>query len=328
MNLLKQLQNDAGIYFPAQKLLDSKTKQAIAMDADLATNANGGIPAWLLTYVDPNIIDVILTPLKCAEIFGEVKKGDWTTETAMFLTVEPTGETSSYGDYSNNGVSGVNVNFPQRQSYHYQTFTRWGEREVARAGEAKIDYVTQVNKASIMTLNRFQNKTYLFGVDGLENYGLLNDPALTPAITSAKTWDNSTGEEVYDSVRDLFKKLVQQTGGNIDMNSPLLLILSPENSVNLTKTNQYNVNVLDQLKKNFPNLRVETIPEYATQAGEMVQLIVEELNGQKTVECAFTEKLRAHQMELRGSYIQQKKSQGTFGTIIYQPFCIAQMIVS
>lgn len=328
MNLLKQLQNDAGIYFPAQKLLDSKTKQAIAMDADLATNANGGIPAWLLTYVDPNIIDVILTPLKCAEIFGEVKKGDWTTETAMFLTVEPTGETSSYGDYSNNGVSGVNVNFPQRQSYHYQTFTRWGEREVARAGEAKIDYVTQVNKASIMTLNRFQNKTYLFGVDGLENYGLLNDPALTPATTSAKTWDNSTGEEVYDSVRDLFKKLVQQTGGNVDMNSPLLLILSPECSVNLTKTNQYNVNVLDQLKKNFPNLRVETIPEYATQAGEMVQLIVEELNGQKTVECAFTEKLRAHQMELRGSYIQQKKSQGTFGTIIYQPFCIAQMIVS
>ena len=82
------------------------------------------------------------------------------------------------------------------------------------------------------------------------------------------------------------------------------------------------------MKKNFPNLRVETIPEYATQAGEMVQLIVEELNGQKTVECAFTEKLRAHQMELRGSYIQQKKSQGTFGTIIYQPFCIAQMIVS
>lgn len=328
MNLLKQLENQAGIYFPAKKLLDDKTKQAIAMDADLATNANGGIPAWLLTYVDPNIIDVILTPLKCAEIFGEVKKGDWTTETAMFLTVEPTGETSSYGDYSNNGVSGVNVNFPQRQSYHYQTFTRWGEREVARAGEAKIDYVTQVNKASIMTLNRFQNKTYLFGVDGLENYGLLNDPALSAPIQSTQDWDNATGEQVYEDIRKLFMKLVQQTGGNVDMNTPLLLVLSPENSVNLTKTNQYNVNVLDQLKKNFPNLRVETIPEYATQAGQVVQLIVEDLNGQKTVEMGFTEKMRAHQMEMRGSYIQQKKSQGTFGAIIYQPFAIAQMLTN
>ena len=76
--------------------------------------------------------------MKAAEIFGEVKKGDWTTETAMFMLVEPTGEVSSYGDYNNNGVSGANVNFPQRQSYHYQVFTRWGEREVARAGEPRL----------------------------------------------------------------------------------------------------------------------------------------------------------------------------------------------
>lgn len=96
----------------------------------------------------------------------------------------------------------------------------------------------------------------------------------------------------------------------------------------LTKTNQYNVNVYDQLAKNFPNLRVETIPEYATAAGEMVQLIVEELLGQKTVEMGFTEKLRAHTIEPKGSYIQQKKSQGTWGAIIYRPFCIASMTVS
>lgn len=47
--------------------------------------------------------------------------------------------------------------------------------------------------------------------------------------------------------------------------------------VNLTKTNQYNVNVTDQLKKNFPNLRIETAVEYSTDAGELVQLIVERL---------------------------------------------------
>jgi hypothetical protein len=35
------------------------------------------------------------------------------------------------------------------------------------------------------------------------------------------------------------------------------------------------VNVTDQLKKNFPNLRIETAVEYSTDAGELVQLIVE-----------------------------------------------------
>ena len=327
-----QLERDAGIVFMGggKKLMDDKIAAALAMDAQpgLTTVGNSGIPAWMLNYVDPQLIEIILQPTKAAEVFGEMKKGDWTTETATFMTVEPTGEVSSYGDYNNNGVSGVNVNFPQRQSYHYQVFTRWGEREVARAGEAKIDYVARVNEASINALNRFQNKTYLFGVKGLQNYGVLNDPSLPATTAAAKTWANSTGEEVYESIRKLFQTLLKQTGGKIDMNTPLLLVCSPTASVDLTKTNQYNVNVIDQLKKNFPNLRVETIPEYSATSGETVQLIVEELDGQRTLDCAFTEKMRAHNMVLEASSIKQKKSQGTWGAIIYRPFCIATMTVS
>lgn len=327
-----QLERDAGIVFMGggKKLMDDKIAAALAMDAQpgLTTVGNSGIPAWMLNYVDPQLIEIILQPTKAAEVFGEMKKGDWTTETATFMTVEPTGEVSSYGDYNNNGVSGVNVNFPQRQSYHYQVFTRWGEREVARAGEAKIDYVARVNEASVNALNRFQNKTYLFGVKGLQNYGVLNDPSLPASTAAAKTWASSTGEEVYESIRKLFQKLLKQTGGKIDMNTPLLLVCSPTASVDLTKTNQYNVNVIDQLKKNFPNLRVETIPEYSAASGETVQLIVEELDGQRTLDCAFTEKMRAHNMVLEASSIKQKKSQGTWGTIIYRPFCIATMTVS
>lgn len=327
-----QLERDAGIVFMGggKKLMDDKIATALAMDAQpaLTTVGNSGIPAWMLNYVDPKLIEIVLQPMKAAEIFGEVKKGDWTTETATFMTVEPTGEVSSYGDYNNNGVSGVNVNFPQRQSYHYQVFTRWGEREVARAGEAKIDYVARVNQASVNALNRFQNKTYLFGVAGLQNYGILNDPSLLASTAAAKTWANSTGEEVYESIRKLFQNLLKQTGGKIDMQTPMLLVCSPTASVELTKTNQYNVNVADQLKKNFPNLRVETIPEYSAAAGETVQLIVEELEGQRTLECGFTEKLRAHNMVLEASAIKQKKSQGTWGAIIYRPFCIATMTVS
>lgn len=327
-----QLERDAGIVFMGggKKLMDDKVAAALAMDAQpgLTTVGNSGIPAWMLNYVDPQLIEIILQPTKAAEVFGEMKKGDWTTETATFMTVEPTGEVSSYGDYNNNGVSGVNVNFPQRQSYHYQVFTRWGEREVARAGEAKIDYVARVNEASVNALNRFQNKTYLFGVKGLQNYGVLNDPSLPATTTAAKTWANSTGEEVYESIRKLFQTLLKQTGGKIDMNTPLLLVCSPTASVDLTKTNQYNVNVIDQLKKNFPNLRVETIPEYSAASGETVQLIVEELDGQRTLDCAFTEKMRAHNMVLEASSIKQKKSQGTWGAIIHRPFCIATMTVS
>lgn len=328
----QKLAQDAGIVFMGgqKKLLTDDVSRTLAMDAQpaLTTVGNSGIPAWMLTYVDPKLIDVALQPMKAAEIFGEVKKGDWTTETAMFMMVEPTGEVSSYGDYSNNGVSGANVNFPQRQSYHYQVFTRWGEREVARAGEAKIDYVNRVNHASVNALNRFQNKSYFFGIAGLQNYGILNDPDLPSATAASTAWASATGEQVYESIRKLFQSLLAQTGGLIDMNTSLLLVCSPTASVELTKTNQYNVNVYDQVKKNFPNLRIETAPEYSTSSGETVQLIVEDLDGQRTIEPAFTEKLRAHNMVMKASSIEQKKSQGTWGAIIYRPFCIATMTVS
>jgi hypothetical protein len=57
-----------------------------------------------------------------------------------------------------------------------------------------------------------------------------------------------------------------------------------------------------------------------------MQLIAESLDGQKTGYCGFTEKMRAHPI-IRGlSWFEQKKSQGTWGTLIFQPFAIAGML--
>ena len=182
----------AGIEFIGQPNMDflkvDKMKNILAMDAQpaLVTTSNAGIPAFLSTYLDPKLIEVLVSPMKATEIVGsEEKKGDFTTETIMFEVVENTGEVSSYGDYNENGSAGINVDFPQRQSYLYQTITQWGERQLERAGLAKLDFASRINMASILTLNKFQNLSYFFGVGGLQNYGLLNDPNLLPALTPA-----------------------------------------------------------------------------------------------------------------------------------------------
>ena len=102
--------------------------------------------------------------------------------------------------------------------------------------------------------------------------------------------------------------------------------MSPTSEAELTKTTEFNVNVADLLKKNFPNLTVKTAPEYTTGSGELVQLIVDELEGQRTASCGFTEKMRAHPIVVQSSSFKQKKSQGTWGTVIFRPFLIAQML--
>ncbi|WP_096978829.1 DUF2184 domain-containing protein [Escherichia coli] len=308
---------------------------ALAMDAQpsMVTVGNSGIPAYFTNYVDPELIRVLVTPMKAAEIIGEVKKGDWTTLTAQFPVVESTGETSSYGDFNNNGMTAANVNWVPRQSYHYQTHTRWGERELDMYGAARIGYAAELNVVSALTLNKFQNKSYFYGIQGLQNYGLLNDPSLSPSITpnatgagGAVTWASKDGQAVYDDVVKLFGQLVAQTRGLIERDAAMKLCMSPTAEVNLTKTNQFNVNVTDMLKKNFPNLRVITAVEYSTEAGEMVQIIAEKLGETDTAYAAFTEKMRAHAVVVEESSWKQKKSGGTWGAIIRQPLAIASML--
>lgn len=334
------LQAQYGIVLP--EAYQYYPENLLAMDAQpaLVTISNSGIPAYLANYVDPNFVKVLVAPNRAAQILGEAKKGDWTTMTATFPIIETTGEVSSYGDWNENGSTGANANFPQRQSYHYQTITQWGERQLEMVALAKIDWASRLNIASAVVLDKYQNNTYFYGVTGLQNYGLLNDPGLLPAIapgvkaygaTSISWLTNgaitATANEIYTDIQRLFAQLVAQSAGLIEMDAQLVLACSPAISVALTTTNSFNVNVFDLLKKNFPNIRFETAMQYEnTAAGNLIQLIATTVDGQETGYCAFTEKMRAHAIVRMTSSFLQKKSQGTWGAVILQPFAIAQMV--
>lgn len=334
-DLLAQMRKQMGINFDAQPgemmltpyVLDGQGDLAADAQPELVTVMNAGIPAFLSNYLDPRIIEVLVSPMKAAEIAGETKKGEWTTTVATFPVIESTGEVAAYGDFNNNGSAEANANFPQRQSYHYQTITQWGQKELANGELAKIDWASRVNVASVLVLNKFQNQSYFFGVSGLANYGMLNDPNLSAPIVPTAAWNTATAEQIYNDVIRLFKLLQTQANGTIDQEARMTLALSPVNDVNLSKTTSFfAANVRDQLKKNFPNIRVMTAPEYLTTSGELVQLVVDEVEGQETWTTAFTEKLRAHNMVVDLSSYKQKKSQGTWGTVIFRPVYIAQML--
>ena len=308
--------------------------RSVALDAQpaLVTAANAGIPSLFTTFVDPNNIEILVSPTKAAELYGETKKGTWVSDTAMFIVVERTGEVSSYGDFSQDGVSNANVNFPQRQSYHYQTNTRWGERELARMAEAKVDWASKINEGSILALKKYQNYVYLYGISGLQLYGGTNDPSPPASIAPTATWFGADGAVIYADILRLVQQLVLQGNGLIDAETPMTMGVSPGNAVNFNNTNTYNVNVYTQIKTNFPNLKIVTVPEFAINGGgnaggtEFVQLIADSVEGQRTCEAAFTEKMRAHAIVTKTSSWEQKKSQGAWGTIIYRPVFIASML--
>jgi hypothetical protein len=160
---------------------------------------------------------------------------------------------------------------------------------------------------------------------------LLNDPSLIAPIAPTNqggsiTWAAKDALGVYADIQALFTQLQTQANGLVELDTKMTLAMSPTAQVALTKATSFNVNVEDLIKKNFPNLTVKTAPEYATSSGNLVQLIADEIEGQRTVAVAFTEKLRAHPIKIELSSFMQKKSQGTFGAIVYRPFLIAQML--
>ena len=340
-----------GVYFPgAQSYLpdEYRTNFALAMDAQpsLATTPNAGIPAYLTYWTDPKVFKVLFAPNKAAEILGETRKGTWTDTTALFPTVEHTGEISSYDDFAENGRVGANTMFPQRQNYLFQTNLEYGDLELERAGLARINWVQELNVAAATVINKFLNLSYLFGIAGLQNYGLTNDPALTASITPAPKayggvkWVNNgqivaTASEIYADIQAAYLQLVIQTGGLVQQDTKLVAAVPTQAGVALTATNSFNINVSDLLKNNFPNLRIEPLVQYnaysaanpqGIQGGNLFQLIAEEIDGQETGYVAFSEKLRAHRIIAASSAFRQKISAGSWGAVLRQPANVASML--
>ncbi len=347
----KAMHEERGVTFPeAVSYIPEQFRGRLdlAMDAQpgLSTEANSAVPAMLTTYIDPQVYEILFSPNKAAEILGERRNGDWLMETAMFPVVEHTGEVSSYGDFNENGRAGANTNWPNRQSYSYQTMKEYGQRELERAGLARINWVAEIDRAAATVMKKYENFTYFFGVQGLQNYGLLNDPNLSGALSPAPkaaggtAWVQNgvivaTPNEIYTDIQSILLQLISQTNGLVNEESKLVLALSPQSKFALTATNSFNVNVRTLLKENLPNIRIVDAVQYGALsstnpqgvvAGNFVQLIAEETEGQQTGYCAFTEKMRAFKIIPGTSSFKQKVMGGSWGTIWRMPVNVASMV--
>jgi len=325
-----------------------KKNMDLAMDAQpqLVTVANSGIPAYLTFFTDPDILRVLQAPNKAAELFGEKQKGTWTDSTLIFPVVEQTYEVSSYGDFNNNGRAGINMVFPERQPYLYQTVVEYGNLEIARAGLAKIGFVAEQKAAAVNGLNKFGNLAYFKGIQGLQNYGLLTDPNLYPAIAPIPkanggvawlngTAPNATANEIFADIQQLVNQLINQSSGMIDVDSNFILAMSPHSQGALTATNTFNVNVMALLKNNYKNLKIGSAIQYGAvtaqnpqgnAVGETVQLWCPDAEGQDSGFCSFNTKLFAGPVIPDLSSYKQKLAQGVSGFILRQPFALGTLV--
>ena len=322
----------------------------LAYDAlpTMSTEASSGIPAMLSTFIDPQIYEILFAPILVAEALGgEVQKGSWTDTAAMFPVGEVTGEVSSYDDMGSQGVSGYNMNYPNVESYLFHTNITYGDREVAMAAAGRFNIVAEKERAATTNLNRFMNYCYAYGVQGLQNYGTINAPELSVSLTPAlkayggTTWFSggvvrATANEIFTDFQTVIGQLIIQGDGQINTRTAMTAIFAATVENALTTTNAFGVSVTELLKKNYPNLKlVSGVQQYGSRttynsqglaAGNLLQIIANDVGGQKAGFCAYNERMRAHRIVPELSSFKQKRTSGTWGSIIRMPLAISSML--
>jgi hypothetical protein len=306
--------------------LNDDTRRRLAMDSAMLTSPNAGVPAAFSAFLDPKTIEILLAPRNASLIFNEVKKGDWANSHAQFKTIELTGGTTPYTDFGRGAAADVNINFPTREQYVFQTTISYGVREQAVTALAMIDLASQKQRSAAATIAGDANKFNLFGVEGREIYGLLNDPNLPPADPATTPWAQATDPlAIYGDILEMYAALENQSNGLIDSNSELVLVVSPDCNVWLKKPNEHGITPLKLVSDNFANCKVVVLPEMrpAGNATSTAMLLAKSILGEPVAEFAFGEKYRAMQIIAQVSHWEQKVAASTYGCILYRPFAVS-----
>ena len=326
MELAKQKGFDFGT---ATKFFDSaEPSKGVVADA---LDPNTAVPAYMSAYANPRVIEVLTAKRNYRAIAPEVKNGDWSTAFTQFRALELTGTVTPYQDYDANGQANVNVNYPTRQQYRFQTTLRVGDLEQDMSANARIDLFAEKQRSAAVLLEIEFNKAAFYGVAGLNIYGLLNDPNLNADLTpttgaAGNTWTLKTADEIMADFAKMYGKLYERSNGWIDGNTKTKLVVPPASLAELNKVNAFGASVKKMLADTYPNMEILTAPEMVTGNGNLAMILADEIEGSPVVEFGYTEKYKAHSIIRESSSMHQKISAGTYGAIVYYPFAIVTML--
>lgn len=263
--------------------VNSMTKFAHSMDADLLpplTTASITTPVQFLQAWLPGFVEIITTARKIDVLVGITTQGRWEDEEIVQGLMEYVGEATTYGDYTNVPMSSWNLNYERRTIVRFEEGMQVGRLEEARSAAIRANSAEAKREAAGRALEIIRNRVGFFGYNNGDNrtFGLLNDPEL-PAYVSVPVggggnteWALKTFLEIQKDIRSAISSLRIQSGDQIDPGTTKLILgLSISARDFLSVTSDFGNSVHDWIKETYPNIRVESVPEFdAANGGENV----------------------------------------------------------
>jgi len=315
----------------------------MAMDdtQGLITTASISNPVQFLQSWLPGFVRVLTAARRIDEIVGVTTAGKWDDEEVIQGILEPLGEASPYGDYTNIPLGSWNLNFERRTVVRWEKGIKVGLLEDARSARVRVNNAAEKRSAAALALDIMRNKVGFYGYNGGANrtYGFLNDPSL-PAYSnfaatgtgSTTTWSTKTFLNITADIRGMFAALQNQSQDQIDPErTPTTLAVATAVFQYLSVTSDFGISVRDWLAKTYPKCRVISAPELnaANGGANVAYLFADSVedggsDGGATFVQIVPAKFQALGTEKQAKGYVEDFSNATAGIMVKRPFAVVR----
>lgn len=255
----------------------AKSAVTLAMDAGIITPVTAssmGTPVQFLQEFLQGVVHILTTARRGDVLAPLVTAGNWHDEEIIQTILEHLGTPELYKDHGDVPVTSWNQTFDRRTIVRFELGLQVQKLEEARAGETQVNSAQEKRAAVALAFEILRNDIFFNGYNGGANrtYGFLNDPNLPAFVTvavgagAATEWDTKTVAERVTDIVTAVAALRKQSGSQVDPESmPLKLAVAADvkdlmNESDASFSNGMTVN--EWLTKNYPNITVESIPEF------------------------------------------------------------------
>lgn len=306
------------------------------------TLTNNAIAAGLLTHLTQEIVNVITRKRTAEIVVGQVKKVlSWDQNDLAQPILEHLGDVAKYSDYGNPPATSLNPTFAYTGHERLSTTVRVGDLEAKQMANAHIDAHSQKIFAAMEALAIKLNDIAFKGAGKPTNsvypvYGILNHPDL-PAykqlnnlgITGTMSFDN-----IYGSIQDMVQEIISASKGHIGMDADFYLCVPNSLAKIMTVLNNFGMSLRQILKDNYPNMKIEMIPEFVNaynDTNDVMYLRAENkdmANVSPTAIIGISQVAMASAVEQHPNFTEQVFSSGTAGVILYKPYLFSRRYIT
>jgi hypothetical protein len=241
-------------------------------------------PVQFLQHWLPGFVAMLTAPRKIDELVGITTAGNFEDEEIVQGYIEHLGSSVPYTDYGNIPLASFNTNFERRTIVRNELGFSVGHLEELRTSRIKLSTAAEKRNATTMALEIQRNRIGFYGFNNGANrtFGFLNDPNLPDYVTVAEgasgetEWVSKTYLEIVNDFITWLNGLQASSKGVIDAHKTKITIALP-NAVSqfLSVQNELGTQSVGQwLKGEYPNVRVEFIPELDDANGGLTAVYV------------------------------------------------------